>query len=136
MTPQPIILYVEDDPQSREIMRFLCEVVLGLAHVNIFENSANFLERLTALDPKPNIILLDIHVPPYDGFEMLAMLRQLPAFQDTPTVALTASVMNEEVEKLRNAGFNGIIAKPVDTDQFATVIQRILDGQTHWTVIE
>ncbi len=49
--------------------------------------------------PKPDVILLDIHVKPYSGFEMLEMLRKMNGFVDVPVVALTASVMNEEVQK-------------------------------------
>jgi CheY-like chemotaxis protein len=49
-------------------------------------------------------------------------------------VALTASVMNEEVERLKKAGFNGVLAKPIDQQAFPGVITRILNGEHIWNV--
>ncbi len=132
----PAILYVEDDPRSRKIMRMLLRGEMELEHITLFEHSADFAQRLQAIQPRPNIILLDIHVKPHTGFEMLAMVRQLPEFQDTPVIALTASVMNEEVQHLRDSGFQGVIAKPVDIDTFPALINRILDGEIIWRIVE
>lgn len=132
----PAVLYVEDDPRSRKIMRMLLRGEMELEHITLFEHSADFAQRLQAIQPRPNIILLDIHVKPLTGFEMLAMVRQLPEFQDTPVIALTASVMNEEVQHLRDSGFQGVIAKPVDIDTFPTLINRILDGEIIWRIVE
>src|SRR5215208_1286784 len=94
------VLYVEDDPRSRRLMQMLLEGRMGLSNVTVFEDSVNFPERVNALEPRPEIIFLDIHVEPYDGFEMLAILRQFAWSKDTPIVAVTASVMNEEIHKL------------------------------------
>ena len=128
------ILYVEDDGQSREIMRVLVEEMLGLKGLVIFEDSAEFLERVHALSPSPDVILLDIHVPPTDGFNMLSMLRG-DGFRETPVVALTASVMNEEVQRLKTAGFDAVIAKPVDLDSFPTTLERIIAGDYVWNLV-
>jgi CheY-like chemotaxis protein len=81
------------------------------------------------------VILLDIHVRPYTGFEMLEMLRNHPDYRTTPVVALTASVMNEEIIHLRQAGFNGVIAKPVDIDAFPKILERIMRGEAFWNVV-
>lgn len=132
----PTILYVEDELENREIMRLLIEEVMGLSGLIIFENSENFIERVEALVPQPDVILLDIHVPPYDGFEMLKMLREHDSFHRTPIVALTASVMNEEVDKLKHAGFDGVIAKPLDMDSFPDMLNRIIQGEHIWHITE
>jgi CheY-like chemotaxis protein len=130
------ILYVEDDPENREIMRLLIEDVMGLSGLTMFENSHNFIERLDALALQPNVILLDIHVPPYDGFEMLKMLREHETFSDTPIAALTASVMNEEITKLKQSGFDGAISKPLDMDSFPNILERIMQGEKIWDIME
>jgi CheY-like chemotaxis protein len=135
MSHYPVVLYVEDDPQSSEIMQLLLMGEMGLEHVVLFDENANFLERVRNLDPQPNVFLLDIHVKPYTGFEMLEMLRAEEAYKDTPVVALTASVMNEEVHRLKTAGFNGVIAKPLDLEMFPATLQRILKGETVWYVV-
>src|SRR5262245_12476455 len=129
MTNNPAILYVEDDPESRLVMQILLTEVMGLAQLTIFEDSQEFMSRLAALQSRPDVIFLDIHVRPSDGFQMLEMLRAHEGYQGVPIVALTASVMNEEVRKLRDAGFNGVLSKPIDQDEFPAVFQRILAGQ-------
>ena len=126
------ILYVEDDARSRKILHLLLDPITRLT---TFDDSTNFAERLAALQPAPDLILLDIHVKPYNGFEMLAMVRQHEQFAATPVVALTASVMNEEVEQLRTAGFNSVIGKPIDVDTFPDLLARIHAGETIWRIV-
>ena len=133
-TTQPRVLYVEDDPQSRKTMDLLFKLRMKLAHVTMFENSESFLERAEALYPKPDVILLDIHVTPFDGFEMLKILHSLDWAQQVPIIALTASVMSEEVEHLRRAGFDGCLGKPIDLDTFPQLFTRILVGESIWRV--
>lgn len=135
MSHQPAILYVEDDPQSQRLMQILLEVRMGLEHVTILEDSKNFVERVQALDPKPDLIFLDIHVKPYSGFDMLAMLRELDWIENTRVIALTASVMNEEVHQLHEAGFDGCLAKPIDLSTFPDMVARILNGEAIWRII-
>ncbi len=131
---QPVILYVEDEPRSRKVMRMITND-MGLSNVTIFEDSQDFQQRVHALEPKPDLIFLDIHLQPYSGFEMLAMLRQSEAFSQTPIIAMTASVMNEEVEQLRTAGFDGCIAKPLDMDTFPSTVHSILGGEHVWRIL-
>ncbi len=133
-TKEPTILYVEDDPQSRKLMSMLLKGRMKLPNVTILENSQDFLSNVEALDPKPDVILLDIHMKPFNGFEMLTMLREIEWLNDTPVVALTASVMNEEVQQLRSIGFNGCLAKPIDLQTFPETLERILDGETIWRI--
>ncbi len=135
LNPDLAILYVEDDSKSRDVLRMYLKLQWKLVHVTIFEDSGNFIERVEALAPQPDIILLDIHVAPYTGFEMLRMLREHSRFKDIPVVALTASVMNDEVHALNKAGFNGCLAKPVDFKTFPEHIQRIMNGERLWRIV-
>lgn len=130
---QPIVLYVEDEVRSRRVMELIA-LDMGLPGLVMFEDSNDFLVRAEQLDPKPDIIFLDVHVKPHSGFEMLRMLRQSPHFSSTPVVAMTASVMNEEIHLLQTAGFNGCLAKPVDMDTFPDSVGRILNGETLWRI--
>ncbi|MEP7285809.1 MAG: response regulator [Chloroflexota bacterium] len=134
MNHKPVVLYVEDDPQSRRLMQMLFKGRMNLPHITILENSEDFLGRTKALDPRPDVIFLDIHVKPYNGFEMLDMLQQLEWIKEIPVVALTASVMNEEVQQLKTAGFNGCLAKPIDLDTFPETVDRILGGEFIWSI--
>lgn len=129
------ILYVEDEPMSRRVMQMLLVSVLQLSNVVIFEDSTDFVERLTSLESPPDIVLLDIHMTPYTGFEMLSMLRELEQFKETPVIALTASVMNEEIQQLKSAGFDGCISKPIDIDEFPKALEAIMQGKKFWRII-
>jgi two-component system chemotaxis response regulator CheY len=128
------VLYIEDDPMSRRVLEFLLKKDLGYEHVTIFKDSHNLMERVLEIDPIPTLIFLDIHVRPIDGFGMLKELRQHPHFQDATIIALTASVMNDEIALLRQAGFNGLIAKPINQRIFAHSLDKILRGEPEWRV--
>jgi two-component system, cell cycle response regulator DivK len=134
MNDNPIILYVEDDPLSREVMEIILRDGMGIHQFTILPDSKDFLDKLKQLQPKPTVILLDIHIQPHSGFEMLKMVRADEAFKDITTVAFTASVMSQEVQELKNAGFNGAIAKPVDFDTFPQLLTRILNGEKVWRI--
>ena len=128
------VLYVEDESLSRKVMQ-MTAFDIGMTALTIFENSQNFLERAEALKPRPDLIFLDIHMQPHTGFEMLQMLRTSTHFTGVPIVAMTASVMNEEIDQLRQAGFNGCLGKPIDIDTFEQSVRQILAGEPVWRVI-
>lgn len=128
------VLYVEDDANSRAVLSMIARIQPDFMALTLFEDSADFAARLAALSPQPDLILLDIHVEPHDGFVMLRQIRALPAFDTTPVVALTASVMNDEVQVLQDAGFSGVVSKPLNLEMFPALIQRIIDGEVVWYV--
>lgn len=129
-----ILLYVEDDEMSREVMSILVETSLDSAELILFEDSKNFAQRMQNLPYLPHIIMLDIHILPLDGFAMLEHLRNDPTYKDARIIALTASVMNEEVQRLREAGFDGVIGKPIDQLRFPEIINRLLAGEQVWHI--
>lgn len=132
--PEQAFVYFEDDALSRDVMQACLMRGLGYQNVWIFEDSTDFESRLTNIGAKPDVIFLDIHIEPLDGFEMLSLIRQNEDHKDTKVVALTASVMNEEVKTLKEAGFDGVIAKPLDYDAFPGILKRILSGEQVWHI--
>lgn len=127
-------LYVEDDPLSREIMTVALTEIMQVKNYTIFEDSTDFMTRVKGLATTPDIILLDIHMEPHTGFEMLEMLRADATYDNSIILALTASVMNQEVQRLHESGFNGAIGKPLDVIIFPDLIQRILSGEEIWHI--
>ncbi len=127
-------LYVEDDPFSCQVMQMIMENAMQVKHLHIFQDSSNFVERVKALEKQPDIILLDVHIKPLDGFEMLRLLRADPDLSQVRIIALTASVMSEEVDQLKQGGFDGAIAKPVSVTTFPGLMQRIIAGETVWHI--
>lgn len=128
-----LILYVEDDTLSREVMALVIDD-LPQYELVMFSDSSDFLARVDALSVVPRLILLDIHVQPITGFAMLELLRASPHYRSVRIVALTASVMSEEVLKLRKIGFDGAIAKPIDQDIFPQHIEQVLEGKSIWII--
>lgn len=133
MTDQtPVFLYVEDDMASRQVVKVLITRVMKHEHLHIFENSADFMTRIHALNSKPTLIFLDIQMRPHDGYEVLSMLRRDPNFAHTTIIAMTANVMSSDVDQLKAAGFNGLIGKPIDNTIFPQLVSRILSGEAIW----
>lgn len=130
----PSFLYVEDDMLSREVMDVILREVLGYTEVTIFEDSRDFTQRVEQLPHIPDVIFLDIHMQPDDGFHLLAMLRENPYYENSRIIAVTASVMNTEINILQKAGFDGVIPKPINQRTFGDVVTRILNGETIWSI--
>lgn len=134
MSDYPAVLYVEDDPMSRTVMEIILSTQLGLTNVAIFEDSTDFANQLEHLPFQPDIVFLDIHMEPIDGFAILGILRSHPRYAHLPIVALTASVMNEEIAQLKEVSFNGVVPKPIDIDTFPEIFERLIAGQEVWHV--
>ena len=135
MKLQPaVIVYVEDDEPSIFVMKMILERVMNLKNTYILRSSRDFLPQVKGLGVIPDLFLLDIQMRPYDGFELLSMLRSDAQFAQSKVVALTASVMNEQVARLKESGFDGAIAKPLNIDLFPQLIKNILNGESVWYI--
>ncbi len=134
MIKDPVFLYVEDDPYSIKVMRMIFEKVMRIPTLIVFEGSDNFMQNLLELNTPPDVFLLDIQMKPYNGFELLHMIRADRRFRASKIVALTASVMGEEVDQLKRSGFDGAISKPIHITSFPGLINRVLNGENIWFV--
>ena len=135
MNPQkPILVYVEDDENSIFVMKMVVERVMKLPTLYVLQSRADFVQQVKGLGVVPDVFLLDIQMKPYDGVELLAMLRKDPQFKCSKVIALTASVTNEEVSLLKSGGFDGAIAKPLNIEVFPDLIARIINGEQVWYI--
>ena len=82
--------------------------------------------------PRVDLILMDLRLPHEDGYEALKQLRTDPDLADTLVVVVTAQASSAEMQKARQAGFDGFISKPLDPDRFPVQIRRILNGESIW----
>lgn len=78
-----------------------------------------------ALERTPDLILLDIRMPRVDGYEVVAQLRQA-GMEGARIVAVTASAMVGDREKIAAAGFDGYIQKPIDPETFVAEVEKFL----------
>lgn len=77
--------------------------------------------------PRPDLILLDLNMPRKDGREVLAEIKADPVLRRIPVVILTTSKAEEDIVKTYSHHANCYITKPVDLDQFITVVRSIED---------
>lgn len=75
-----------------------------------------------------DLILLDIRLPDMDGVDVAAQIRSFSHSQraQTPILALTANVFPDDIRRYRNAGMNGVVAKPIQLEQFRAAIASLL----------
>jgi len=131
---KPILVYVEDDENSILVMKMVVERVMKLPTLYVLQSRADFVQQVKGLGVVPDVFLLDIQMKPYDGVELLSMLRSDPQFNQSKVIALTASVTNEEVSLLKSGGFDGAIAKPLNIEVFPDLIARIINGEQVWYI--
>ncbi len=82
--------------------------------------------------PKLDLILLDIRLPYEDGYSALKKIRESEKLKSIPVIAVTAEADQAQINKAKNAGFDGFIGKPLDPDRFPEQINRILSGTPVW----
>jgi CheY-like chemotaxis protein len=116
------VLVADDKATGRELVR----TVLERAGMEVIEaeNGREAMEQAQSVFP--DIIILDIHMPDMDGFEVVQALRKDARFARTPIIALTASAMMGDKEKAMRLGFTGYITKPIQLNALRQEVQRLL----------
>ncbi len=124
------ILLVEDDPGDELITREAFEHNklknrLHVAHDG--EEGLNYLYRRGefADAPRPDLILLDLNLPKYDGRQLLEKIKSDPDLARIPVVVLTTSSAEEDILKSYKLHANAYVTKPVDLDQFMKAVRQI-----------
>ena len=112
------VLVVEDNPANMTLVIFLLESV-GHSVINARDAEAGLT---LARDEQPDLILMDIQLPGMDGLEATMLLKSEAATRAIPVVALTALAMKGDEERIRAAGCDGYIAKPLAYKNFLAVI--------------
>jgi two-component system cell cycle response regulator DivK len=113
------VLIVEDNPTNMTLAVFLLQSV---GHIVLSATDAEAGLTL-ARDEQPNLILMDIQLPGMDGLEATAVLKRDDATRTIPVIALTALAMKGDEERIRAAGCDGYIAKPMRYQDFLAVIE-------------
>ena len=124
------VLVVEDNLQNLVLIARL----LAFIGVRRYEWKASGWQVLEFADtmPQVDLVLMDLHLPYQDGYEALAKLRSDSRFAETRVVAVTADANPATMEKVRKAGFDGFLGKPIDPDKFPDQIIQILQGENVW----
>jgi two-component system, cell cycle response regulator DivK len=119
------VLVVEDNASNLKLATFLLE---SAGHTVLSARDAEVGLSL-AREEQPALILMDIQLPGMDGLQATAVLKGDPVTRSIPVVALTALAMKGDEERIRAAGCDGYIAKPLSYKQFlATVAEQLGRG--------
>jgi two-component system cell cycle response regulator DivK len=117
-----LILIIEDNDKNLKLVR-------DVLQFNGYETA----EAMTAEDglvlarsQQPALILMDIQLPGMDGFAALRQLRADPITKSTPVIAVTASAMERDRQKIIEAGFDGYMTKPIQVKEFAEEVRKML----------
>ncbi len=113
------LLYVEDNPANMRLVEHLISI---LPHVELLTAATPLLGLALARAHRPDIILLDLHLPEMSGYEMLTHLKAMPETRDIPVLALTAAAMPSDIERGLAAGFFRYLTKPIDLREFLEAI--------------
>ena len=116
------ILVIDDSPTALELTTYLLNAA-GFRTLAA-EDGPEGIELARA--ERPDLVLCDIHLPAMDGFEIARAFRADPALAKIPMIAVTASAMVGDRDKILAAGFRGYIAKPVTPEMIGEEVSAYL----------
>jgi len=117
------ILIVEDNEKNRKLVRDTLRVK---GYETIEAETGEDGVRL-AKEVRPALVLMDIQLPGIDGITALKQLREDAATRGIPVIAVTASVMAQDRQKIMAAGFDGYQGKPISVKELLATIRQVLD---------
>jgi len=118
-----LILVVEDNERNRKLVRD----VLTFKGYQIIEAETGEAGVRLAQERRPSLILMDIRLPGTDGVEALGRLKAAASTRDIPVMAMTASVMTEDRQRITSAGFDAFQGKPIKVKEFLAAVEQLLE---------
>jgi len=117
------ILIIEDNEKNMKLVR---DILQYGGHVTLETPSGHEGVRL-ARQHRPDLVLMDIQLPDIDGIEALRQIRTDPALDAMPVVAVSASVMPEDLRLIAAAGFDAYVTKPIALKDFKATVRRFIE---------
>src|SRR5712692_9777319 len=117
-SPGELILVVEDNDKNRKLVRD----VLTFKGYEVIEAETGEEGVRLALERRPSLVLMDIRLPGIDGVEALRRIRADVATRAIPIMAITASVMTEDRQKIVDAGFDAYQSKPLNVKDLVAAV--------------
>ena len=130
--PRNIVIYVDDDVDDLMMVNDAFSKYAKNVEVVLLKNgieALSYLKRLSAFDPTPCLIILDINMPKMNGRETLHAIRQMPRFEDVPVVMFTTSsqLQDKAFAMQYKAGF---LTKPLDLMQMEQITDKFIEHCT------
>jgi CheY-like chemotaxis protein/anti-sigma regulatory factor (Ser/Thr protein kinase) len=119
----PVILAVEDNPIGLRVLRH----VLQRRNYNVICATTGREALAAATNQKPDLILMDLQMPDMNGLEAASAIRELPGYESTPILALTANYSDQTKEECLAHGMQAFLSKPVDAHELWSTVSRYLN---------
>ncbi|MGH8564085.1 MAG: response regulator [Gammaproteobacteria bacterium] len=119
-----VVLIVEDNDKNRKLAR---DVLQAKGYATIEAVNGEDGVRL-ARERHPDLVLMDIRLPGISGIEALTALRADPKTSSIPVMALTASVTPIDCTRIKQAGFDAFLAKPMVLREFIDTVRGLLES--------
>jgi PAS domain S-box-containing protein len=113
------VLYIEDNEVNQVLMEGMLSHRPG---VRLLLAGLPAVGLAMAAQSQPDLVLLDIQLPGMTGFEVLQQLRQQPATQHVPVIAVSANAMQADIDRALAAGFDDYLTKPLDMQRLLAVV--------------
>lgn len=117
------LLYVDDDEANMTLVQHILRRYPSVRLVSAM-NATEGLQL--AREIRPDLILMDIHMPGMDGFAALHLLQSVEETANIPVIAFSADAMKNEIDRALEAGFRAYITKPIQIDRFIKTLQEFL----------
>ena len=114
------VLYIEDNPAN---LRLVEQILECIPELNVWSAPDPLLGLELAKEHLPDLILLDINLPGMDGYTVLKHLREHAETSEIPVIAISANAMPQDLQKGKEAGFDGYITKPVDVKELLAIVE-------------
>jgi two-component system, cell cycle response regulator DivK len=116
------ILLVEDNPMNLELLRYLLQ-----HHGHQVDCATNGEDGVTAVEAlRPDIVLCDLRMPRLDGYGVLERVRANRQLDDIVVIAVTAYSMPDDHRRVREAGFDGHLTKPIVPETFVGEVEALI----------
>ena len=119
------IIVVEDNERNMKLFR---EVLVATGYRTLEATTGGEAVEL-ATEHAPDLVLMDIQLPDFDGVRALGRLRANERTAAIPVLALTAQAMDGDRERFLAAGFNGYLSKPVNVRELIGTVRLHCDGR-------
>ncbi len=133
----PTILIIDDDPADQFLVREAMETTNLNCDLRLASDGDEAIEYLyrrgryrdQAAAPRPDLILLDLKMPRFDGRQVAKLIKSDPGLRAIPIVVLTSSALVEDVDDLYQIGVNSYMQKPLNFDDFTAALR---DLSSYW----
>ena len=118
------LLYVEDNPAN---LRLVEQIIARDPSITLLTAMTGPAGVEMARERRPDVILMDINLPGFSGFQALELLRADPSTAHIPVIALSANAMTRDVERGLKAGFLRYMSKPIRVSEFMEALTEALN---------